>query len=47
MARKFSQRWFGPYVLKKLGDNATYHLAELDGTLLALAIAVKRIKILM
>jgi hypothetical protein len=26
-ARKFFKRWFGPYVVKKVGDNATYHLA--------------------
>ena len=44
-ARKFSQRWFGPYVVKKVEDNATYHLVELDGTPLALPIAGKRIKI--
>ena len=44
-ARKFSQRWFGPYVVKKVEDNATYRLAELDGTPLALPIAKKRVKI--
>ena len=44
-ARKFSQRWFGPYVVKKVEENATYHLVELDGTPLALPIAGKRIKI--
>ena len=44
-ARKFSQRWFGPYVVKKVEQNATYHLVELDGTPLALPIAGKRIKI--
>ena len=44
-ARKFSQRWFGPYVVKKVEDNATYRLAELDGTPLALPIARKRVKI--
>ena len=44
-ARKFSQRWFGPYVVKKVEDNATYRLVELDGTPLALPIARKRIKI--
>ena len=44
-ARKFSQRWFGPYVVKKVEDNATYRLAELDGTPLALPIAEKRVKI--
>jgi hypothetical protein len=31
--------------VKEVRDNATYHLAELDGTLLALPIAGKRIKI--
>ena len=43
-ARKFAKRWFGPYVLKKVEDNATYLLAELDGTPLALSISWKRIK---
>jgi hypothetical protein len=31
--------------VKKVGDNATYHLVELDCTVLALLIARKRIKI--
>ena len=44
-ARKFTKRWFGPYVVKKIENNATYFLAELDGTRLALPIAGKRIKI--
>jgi hypothetical protein len=44
-ARKFSRRWFGPYVVKKVEDNATYRLTELDGTSLALPIAGKRIKV--
>ena len=44
-AQKNSQRWFGPYVVKKVEDNATYRLAELDGTPLALPIAGKRVKI--
>ena len=44
-ARKFSERWFGPYVVKKVEDNATYRLVELDGTSLALLIAGKRVKI--
>ena len=44
-ARKFSRRWFGPYVVKKVEDNATFRLLELDGTPLALPIAGKRIKI--
>ena len=42
---KFSQRSVGPYVVKKMGDNATYCLAELDGAPLALPIVGKRIKI--
>ena len=44
-ARKFAKRWFGPYVVKEIKNNATYFLAELDGTRLALPIAGKRIKI--
>ena len=44
-ARKFSQRWFGPYVVKKVEDNATYRLAELDGAPLAIPIVGKRIKV--
>ena len=43
--RKFLKRWFGPYVVKEIENNATYFLAELDGTRLALPIAGKRIKI--
>ena len=43
-ARKFARRWFGPYVVTKANDNGTYHLAELDGTRLAVPIAGKRIK---
>ena len=44
-ARKFAKRWFGPYVVKKVEDNATYRLAELDGAPLAIPIAGKRIKV--
>jgi hypothetical protein len=43
--QKFSQRWFGPYVVKKVEHNATYRLAELDSTPLVLPIARKRIKV--
>ena len=43
--RKFAKRWFGPYVVKSANDNATYHLAELDGTRLTVPIAGKRVKI--
>jgi hypothetical protein len=44
-ARKFSLRLFTPYVVKKVKDNATSRLTELDGTPLALPIADKIIKI--
>ena len=30
--RKFARRWFGPYMVRSVNDNATYHLAELDKT---------------
>jgi hypothetical protein len=43
--RKFSRRWFGPYVVLTVFDNATYSLRELDGTPLKTRIAGKRIKI--
>ena len=43
--RKFARRWFGPYVVISANDNATYHLAELDGTRLVVPIAGKRVKI--
>ena len=43
-ARKFARRWFGPYVVTRANDNGTYHLAELDGTRLAVPVAGKRIK---
>ncbi|KAL3687990.1 hypothetical protein R1sor_014299 [Riccia sorocarpa] len=42
--RKFARRWFGPYVVVTVHDNATYSLRELDGTPLRLPIAGKRIK---
>ena len=37
-------RKFGPYVVMSTNDNATYHLAELDGTRIAVPVAGKRIK---
>ena len=43
--RKFARRWFGPYLVTSANDNATYHLAELDGSRLAVPIAGKRVKI--
>ena len=42
--RKFARRWFGPYVVIGANDNGTYHLAELDGTRMAIPVAVKRVK---
>ena len=42
--RKFSRRWFGPYVVVTTHDNGTYTLRELDGTMLKIPIAGKRIK---
>ena len=44
-ARKFANRWFGPYVVKKVEDNTTYRLAELNEAPLATPIARKRIKV--
>jgi hypothetical protein len=42
--RKFAKRWFGPYVVIKVHDNATYSLRELDGTPCRIPVAGKRIK---
>ena len=42
--RKFARRWFGPYMVRSVNDNATYHLAELDGTQITTPIAGKRVK---
>ena len=44
-SRKFAKRWFGPYIVKQVYDNATYLLRELDGTELKIPIAGKRIKL--
>ena len=43
--RKFAKRWFGPYIVKKVYDNATYILSELDGSLLQTVMPGKRLKI--
>ncbi|KAL3700954.1 hypothetical protein R1sor_018976 [Riccia sorocarpa] len=43
--RKFSRRWFGPYVVLRVLDNAAYMLREFDGTPLRVPIAGKRVKI--
>jgi hypothetical protein len=42
--RKFSRRWFGPYVVVAAHDNATYTLRELDDTILKIPVAGKQIK---
>ena len=42
---KFAKRWFGPYKVRKVYDNGTYRLCELDGTMLQVPIAGKRVKI--
>ena len=42
--RKFSRKWFGPYVVTSANDNGTYHLAELNGTRMAVPVAGKRVK---
>jgi hypothetical protein len=42
--RKFRRRWFGPYMVTSVNDNGTYHLAELDGTRIAVPVAGKRVK---
>ena len=42
--RKFAKRWFGPYTVRSVNNNATYHLAELDGTRITSPVPGKRIK---
>ena len=41
---KFAMRWFWLYVVKSTNVNATYHLAELDGTRIVVLIMGKPIK---
>ena len=43
--RKFAKRWFGPYEVRKVSDNATYRPCDLDGTILRVPIAGKQVKI--
>jgi hypothetical protein len=43
--RKFAKRWFRPYVVIKVHSNGTYSLRELDGTLLRIPVAGKRVKV--
>ena len=42
--RKFAKHWFRPYMVSSVNDNATYHLAELDGTRITTLVTGKRIK---
>ena len=44
VAQKFARRWFGPHTVTSANDNGTYHLAELDGTRLAVPVGGKWIK---
>ena len=43
--RKMVKRWFGPYIVLRVFDNATYKLKELDGAKMRIPIVGKRIKI--
>ena len=42
--RKFTRRWFRPYVVTCANNNGTYHLVELNGTRMAIPVAGKRVK---
>ena len=42
--RKFARGWFRPYIVRSVNENATYHLAELDGTQIMTPVFGKRIK---
>jgi hypothetical protein len=43
--QKFARYWFRPYIVWKVFENGTYHLQELDGTIILNLFASKRIKI--
>ena len=43
--QKFANRWFKPYEDRKVLDNGTYRLCQLDGTILRVPIARKWVKI--
>ena len=36
--RKMVKRWFGPYIVLRVFDNATYKLKELDGAKIGIPI---------
>lgn len=42
--KKFLWRWFGPYIVVAMNNNATYLFCELDGTILKIHVARKYIK---
>ena len=42
--RKFVRRWFGPYIVRSVNNNVTYHLTELDGTRITTLVVGKGIK---
>ena len=44
--RKFSKRWFGPYEVRKVFDNGTYQLCELDEIVIRVPVVRKRVQIL-
>ena len=43
--QKFAKRWFEQYEVRKVFDNGSYRLCELDGAILRVPIAEKRVKI--
>ena len=42
---KFTRWWFGSYIVTSANNNATYHLTELEITMLTVPIAGKQVKI--
>ena len=40
-----ARRWFGPYVVMQVLDHGAYKLCELDGTVLKVPIAGKRVNL--
>ena len=45
IVRKFARRWFGPYVVERINDSATYLLRELDRTMLRIPVVGKCINV--
>lgn len=42
---KFTNKWFGPYLIVKIHENGSCMLAELDGTRLSKTVAANRLKL--